>query len=95
MARPRTFRHNVWLRLPPIENALVGFYGQVYGKDQTGVIRGMIKNYVRADENFDAKKFKRYIEQTALPGAGDDEEYKAELKEQMAAFLTTVRSASR
>ncbi len=90
MARPRTFRHNVWLRLTPLENSLVQYYASTFGRDQTQVIRGMLKQYVRADANFDPKKFKKFVDQQILPEAKSDQDLTSEIKHQTEEFLAQL-----
>jgi hypothetical protein len=89
MGRTKTLRHNVWLRLNELERALISYYAERYAKDSTSIIRGMLKQYIRADQNFDPKDFRRYLKERVLPELADEAERKEELGQQAEDFLKT------
>jgi hypothetical protein len=87
MARTKTLRHNVWLRLNEFERALISYYADRYGRDSTSIIRGMIKQYVRADTSFDAKDFKQFVKERVMPELANEPERKEEFEQQAGEFL--------
>jgi hypothetical protein len=90
MARPRSFRHTIVVRVTPIERALIAFYAEQLGREQTDIVRGMVKQYVRADTNFDAKKFRRFVTETALAEAKDDDDECKQIRAELDAFITST-----
>ena len=50
----------------------------------------MIKQYVRADTNFNKKKFRRFVEERIVPGAKGNAEVAKEIREQVEGFLSSV-----
>ncbi len=90
MPRPRTFKHSVFVRMSQVEHALTSFYAHEYSRDQTVIIRSMIKQYVRADEAFDKKRFLKYVEEHIMPEAKGDKELEEEIRSQLRVFLESV-----
>lgn len=87
MVRPRLFRHNVSLKLSPLEHAIVSYYSKKYRNSQNRIIRGMIKQFARADGAFDAKAFKRHVDREVIPEAEGDQALQDETKARVEAFL--------
>jgi hypothetical protein len=91
MPRQRTFKHNVFLRMSQIEHVLTSYYARKYDRDQTAVIRAMVRQYVRADTEFDVGEFKRYVEEHIRAEAAGDPDAEAEIRAQVEQFLEKVR----
>lgn len=87
MSRTPQFMHALPLKLHQIELALVRFYAERYRKDQTALIRGMIRAYVRADLEFEPKAFTKFVEEHLVPENKDDERMQAEIRRQVAEFV--------
>ncbi len=87
MSRTPQFMHPVPLKLHQIELALIRYYAERYRKDQTALIRGMIRAYVRADLEFDPKAFMKFVEAQLIPEQEDDERMQSEIRRQTSEFV--------
>ena len=92
MVRQKLLRHPIALRLNELERSLVGFYADRFGRDMTAIIRGMIKQYVRADGTFEIGSFEEYLQRKVVPEMQGDEGRRAELEQQVADFLTGIKA---
>ena len=87
MTRPRTVRHALYVSLSQLERAIIAFYAQTHQRDQTAVIRGMIRLIAQADEAFCPEQFAAFVENTLAADLGTDEALLVELRRQVTAFL--------
>ncbi len=71
--RPKKFTARVGLALDPIERMFVEYYADLYHKDFSQIVRGMIRKYIAIDPNFDIKKFSRWAEKMCIQDQEDEE----------------------
>ncbi len=89
MPRPRLFKHNIWLKVSQLERAIVAFYAVKNRRPHSDIIRGMIKQYTRADLTFDPGAFRKYVEDELLP-VEDDQELKEDIKRRVEEFTAEI-----
>ncbi len=74
-ARPRRrrLRKRVVVSMTPLESALTGYYAERYDREHASIVRGMVKQYVKADTSFDPGAFLRFVVRNAPAGADRDQ----------------------
>ena len=74
MARPKMFRRPFAMRWTPLEETLVGYYAQKFGKDQAAIVRSMVRKFARADTSLDRGQLTKYFQEHVLPQIQGDPE---------------------
>ena len=90
MSRPRAFSYPYTLKLNQLDRALVEYYAKRYRTDKSRVMRGMVREYIRQDKSFDAADFRRFVDETMVPEAGDDKDLVSEIRTRIGGFLADL-----
>ena len=90
MARPKTFRRSFVMRWTVLEETLVGYYAMKFGKDQSGVVRSMIRKFARADTDLKTKAVMDHYAQHILPLIQDDPEAVEDARHHFQHFWASV-----
>ena len=61
MSRTRQFHQYFQIKLSLLEIAQIRYYAHRYNKDMTDVLRGMMRRYIGADQNFDLQGFQEFV----------------------------------
>ena len=87
MSRTRQFHQYFQIKLSRLEIAQIRYYANRYNKDMTDVLRGMMRRYIAADQNFDIAGFQEFVEKVIVPEQKGDKLAQGEIKKQVAEFL--------
>ena len=90
MPRPRLFKHNIWLKVSQLERAIVEFYAETNRRNHSDIIRGMIKQYTRADTTFDTAAFRKFVRDEIVPEAENDPEMQDDIKRRVEEFTAEI-----
>jgi hypothetical protein len=89
VSRTPQFATYMQLKLTQTEDALIRYYAQRYAKDKSVIVRGMVRQYIAADENFDSKGFMAFVEEAVTPEHKGDKLMQGEIRRQVADFVAT------
>jgi hypothetical protein len=89
VSRTPQFATYLQLKLSHLEDALIRHYAQRYAKDRSVIVRGMVRQYVNADENFDPEDFAKFVEQSLIPEHKGDKLMQGEIRRQVSDFVAT------
>lgn len=95
MSRSRQYMEKKYLPLTPILNAVVSYYADRVGKDETDIMRSMLMHYAKYDVDLDLAAFEKYVKAQILPDLRDDEELLKETKTQVQRFVSEVHCNSK
>ena len=94
MSRTRQFHQYFQIKLSLLEIAQIRYYAHRYNKDMTDVLRGMMRRYIGADQNFDLQGFQEFVEKVIMPEHKGDKLAQGEIKKQVAEFVAAQSKRS-
>ena len=89
MVRPKQYQFSMTLRFDELDRSILGYYAHKYNKDMSRVVRAIIREFARADTNFDPKEYERYVDEQ-LAEQLDDQETARIMRERAGEFATEV-----
>lgn len=86
----RGCRFSTTLRFDELDRSILGYYAHKYNKDMSRVVRGIVREFARADKSFAPAEYERYVVEL-LAEQLDDQESAEVMRDRAGTFAAGVR----